>query len=64
MTTITPPNIMINGVAIAMQQYIETRVTNALLQSTESPNPKSDDLTAYRTDEAFNVGVPASEIVP
>lgn len=64
MTTITPPNQLINGISLAMQSYIEQRVNNALLQSTESPNHAEDDLTKYRQDAAFEAGVPQALIVP
>lgn len=64
MISYTQGSQFINGVPLAMQSYIEQRTLSALLQSTQSPSTKSDDLTFYRQDAAIDSGVPVGNIVP
>jgi hypothetical protein len=64
MTTITPGNQQLNGISIAEQLLIELRTQSSLLQSTQSPTPKSDDLTNYREDAVYDVGAPATALIP
>lgn len=64
MTTITPPNISINGVALAMHQYMETRVQTTLQQAEVGSLQSIADLNALRKDAATEAGVNPNSIVP
>ena len=65
MTTITPPNVMVNGQSLGVQQYIESRALNALLQALEGTSQEGQvNLTVLRQDAAFEAGVPVANIVP
>jgi hypothetical protein len=55
----------INGVGVTTQQLIEARALTAALQQWEGTTQEGGvNLTQLRLDAAFDLGVPASEIVP
>lgn len=65
MSTITPGNASINGISLAMQAYIEQRAQTAALQAWLATSQEGQvNLTQLREDAAFDVGVPAADIVP
>lgn len=65
MSTITQPNITINGQSIWMQTYLEIRAQNALLLDALGTNQQqdADDLDSLRQDAAFDAGVPQAAVV-
>lgn len=64
MTTITPPNIIINGLPIATQTLIEMRAQTALFQTIEGTSQEGQvNVDMLRADAAFEMGAPVADII-
>jgi hypothetical protein len=65
MISYTQGGASVNGLSTAMQQLVEARTLTAALQQWEGTTQEGGvNLTQLRLDAAFDLGVPASEIVP
>jgi hypothetical protein len=65
MTTITPPNIIIDGQPIATQTLIELRAQTALFQTIEGTSQEGQvNVDMLRLDAAFDMGIPGADIIP
>ena len=65
MNSYTQGGASVNGHPTAMQQLIEARTLTAALQQWEGTTQEGGvNLTQLRQDAAFDMGVPATAIIP